>query len=104
MSASVKLRTALLVALAALLLALMTPNLDRASAEPNNGGGKVTCSGGGEPGDVQETHTYFYVNGNLVGQSTRKIICGKDGQWHDVAPLLSHSGVAAVGSTTIKLG
>jgi hypothetical protein len=102
MSASVKLRPVLLAAVAALLLALVSPTLDRATAEPNNGGGKVTCSGGADPGDVQEFHTYFYVNGKLTGQTTNKKICGKDGNWHDVAPLLSQSGITAVGSATIR--
>jgi hypothetical protein len=87
-------------------VALATPLLDRASAEPNTGGGKVTCSGGGEPGDVQETHTYYYVNGKYVTKVTGKTICGKGGRWHIVArtvsghpslPVLSTGSPASIG-------
>jgi hypothetical protein len=85
-----RLRAALAASLVALAFILATPLLDRATAAPNNGGGgKVTCAGGGEPGDVQTTHTYYYVNGKLVAKVTGSAICGKDGQWHIVAPLVS---------------
>jgi hypothetical protein len=71
MIAALKLRRASPVALAVLTFASLTPAIDHANAAPNNGGrGKVTCQGGREPGDIQTIHTYIYVNGNLVGQTT----------------------------------
>ena len=85
MNAVLKLRRALPVALAVLSLAALAPAIDQANATPNNGGrGKVTCQGGGEPGDIQTIHTYSYLNGNLVGTTTVKQICGEDGQWHEI--------------------
>lgn len=85
MNAVLKLRRVLPVALAALAFAWLTPAIDHANAAPNNGGGgTVTCQGGGEPGDIQTIHTYTYLNGNLVGTTTVKQICGEDGKWHEI--------------------
>jgi hypothetical protein len=101
MSAARKLRGGLLAGLAVLAVALITPAIDHASAEPNNGGGKVTCQGGGEPGDVQTYHTWIYVNGKLVGKSQTSRICGKDGQWHEVSAISTPNSTPIVTTTTL---
>jgi hypothetical protein len=106
MSAVLTLRRALLVALSVLTFAWLTPVINRADATPNNGGrGKVTCQGGGEPGDIQTIHTYIYVNGNLAGQTTLRQICGDDGQWHQIKEIVLAPSRLLRGTTqaTLKL-
>jgi hypothetical protein len=104
MTAVLKLRGALLAALATLAFALVTPAIDHASAAPKNGGaGKVTCPGGGEPGDIQTTHTHIYVNGNPVGTTTVRQICGEDGKWHEIAELVAASGTRFPATTAVGL-
>ena len=86
MTGAAKGRGALVAVLATLAVGLLTPTIDHAGAAPNSGGGsKVTCGGGGEPGDINTVHTYTYVNGKYIAKTTASMICGNDGQWHTVA-------------------
>jgi hypothetical protein len=104
MIAALKLRRASPVALAVLTFASLTPAIDHANAAPNNGGrGKVTCQGGREPGDIQTIHTYIYVNGNLVGQTTLQQICGEDGQWHQIKEITVATKARLHGTTQAML-
>jgi hypothetical protein len=91
MSTALKVRLALSAILAVLALSLLTPVIDHAGAATNKGGGsKVTCGAGSSPGDVETYNTYTYVNGNLASKQSISSICGKDGQWHIVAPRTVH--------------
>ncbi|HUO71860.1 MAG TPA: hypothetical protein VMU39_13880 [Solirubrobacteraceae bacterium] len=106
MSAAARLRGVLPAMLVVIVLALVGPALDHASASPNQGaGGKVTCGGGSEPGDVQTVHTYTYIGGKLVSKSSTSFICGNDGRWHMVAELTVSPGhtFPVLSGTTLRI-
>ncbi len=69
-------------------------------AKENGGGGQVTCGSSGTPGDTMTMKQYR--NGKLF--RTVSYVCGKDGQWHQVARIGptggSTSGIVATGQTT----
>jgi hypothetical protein len=92
MTAFSTVRALIMASLVALTFALASPAIDHANAEPT-GGGKVTCAGGGEPGDVVTRHVYTYVNGTIVAQAISSSICGNDGKWHQVAASVA-TGIA----------
>ncbi len=53
--------------------------------DKGGGGQQVTCGDGSKPGDTDTLK--IYLNGKLVGSASA--ICGKDGQWHQVARISS---------------
>ncbi len=74
-------------------------------ARETTGGGSttVTCGQGSQPGDYLEQRSYIYINGRRVGFTTVTFICGEDGNWHQVAELVSQTGIVGVtGILTIQ--
>jgi hypothetical protein len=73
--------------------------------EVNNGGGAtVTCGLDSKPGDYMEHRSYIYVNGRRTGFTTITFICGEDGNWHQVAELVSQTGIVAATGILIVQG
>jgi hypothetical protein len=66
--------------------------------EANDGGGPVTCGMGSKPGDYREDRTYTYRNGQRIGFTSVTYVCGKDGEWHQVADALAHTLTVASGT------
>jgi hypothetical protein len=100
---SARLRAAAAVALAAVAVGATSTAAD---AAPKGGGSaKVTCAAPGgvkaDPGDEMTTTTYIINDrGKVVGKTVTRQICGEDGNWHDVAKVVSGVVRAPAGAVT----
>jgi hypothetical protein len=98
---SARLRAAAAVALAAVAVGATSTAAD---AAPKGGGSaKVTCAAPGgvkaDPGDEMTTTTYIMNDrGKVVGKTVTKQICGDDGNWHEVARIVTGTVRAASGT------
>jgi hypothetical protein len=91
--------------LALAVVGLAGPTVHPAAATPNTSSGKTCSRLNGEqvrPGDYMVVVTIVYNNqGQEVSHTRKKLICGEDGEWHEVAQLRVAGGRVKTVQTTV---
>ena len=91
--------------LALAVVGLAGPTVQPAAATPNTSSGKTCSRLNGEqvrPGDYMVVVTIVYNNqGQEVSHTRKKLICGDDGEWHEVAQLRVAGGRVKTVQTTV---